>query len=341
MTAVLRRTIACFLLLALTGLALTARADDSTDTLYAAAKSEGNVVMYTSVPTFILDKWKALFEKKYPGVTLTYFRSGTGKVLARIDSEARAGKVGGDLVWLADETTFSGLLKDGLLADYRSPEWDHVTLAKDPGGHYVAGRVLLGLLFVHNGLAHPPQSLMDLTKPEYKGKIAVASPLISGSMNIMVAELVKDPQFGWSYFEKLKQNDVLVLNDVPDVARSVAANERPIGLTLTMYKYQPEFKDSPIKMVMPAEGGLLITSPMAVFKSAPHPEAARLLERFLLSAEAQTVLADVGIYPARSDVAPPAGLPKLGSFKAFTPDPQWVLAHQQESNQRWRQLFGH
>jgi iron(III) transport system substrate-binding protein len=322
-------------------LSTSAVASESPAQLYAAAKQEGGVVMYTSVPTFILDQWKVLFEKQYPGIALSYFRSGTGKVLARVDSEARAGKIGGDLAWMADETAFSGMLKSGLMADSRSPEWEKVKFAKEPGGHYVAGRILLGMLFVNDAMSNPPASLADLVKPEYKGKIVIASPLVSGSMNIMVSELLNDPRFGLKFFEKLKENDVLVLNDVPDVARSVAAGERPVGLTLSMYKYQPEFKNSPIKMVMPKEGGLLITSPLGVFKDAPHPNAARLLARFLLSPDAQAVLAESGIYPARIDVKAPAGLPVLGSYAAFTPDAEWTLAHKAENVQRWRQLFGH
>jgi iron(III) transport system substrate-binding protein len=318
-----------------------ARADPSMDKLYSAAKQEGAVVMYTSVPVFVLDRWKALFEKTYPGVPLTFFRSGTGKVLARIESEAHAGKVGADLVWLADETTLAGLLKAGLLDSYKSPEWDQIKLPKGPGSHYVPGRVLLGLLFVNNSLPNPPKRLADLVKPEYKGKIALASPLVSGSMNIMVAEIVKDPRFGWPFFEKLKANDALVLNDVPDVARSVASGERAVGLTLAQYRFQPEFKDSPLKMVIPEEGGLLITSPLGIIKGSPHPNAARLLERFLISEGAQSVLTEVGIYPVRANAEPPTGLPKLGTFKTINPDPEWTIAHQAEMTQKWRQLFGH
>jgi len=318
-----------------------ARAEESLDQLHQQAQKEGSVVMYTSVPTFLLDAWKALFEKQYPGVPITYFRSGTGKVLARIESERRAGQVGGDVVWLADPTTYAGLVKNKALAPYQPPEWQAITLAKEPNGLYIAGRILVGVLLVNKQqLPNPPKNFADLVKPEYKGKIAIASPLISGSSNIVNGALLKDPNFGWAYFEGLKKNDVLVLSDVPDVARSVASGERPAGISLTLYKYQPEFKNSPMEIVFPGEGAVPVASPVGLLAGSPHPAAAKLFYRFLLSQAAQTVLAESGIYPARNDTPPPAGLPPLKDLKTMNPDSDWILAHQQDNNARWRQTFG-
>jgi iron(III) transport system substrate-binding protein len=318
-----------------------ASSQDSLNQLYEQAKKEGSVVMYTSVPTFLLDRWKAIFEKQYPGVAVTYFRSGTGKVLARIEAERRAGKIGGDVVWLADPTTFNGLVASKALLAYQPPEWQAITLAKEPHGYYVAGRILVGVLLVNKKvLPNPPKSFAELIKPEYKGQVAIASPLVSGSTNIIDGTLWKEPRFGWSYFEALKKNDVLVLKDVPDVARSVASGERPVGISLTLYKYQPEFKDSPMEIVFPSEGAVAVASPVAVFDKSPHPAAAKLLYRFLLSEPAQQVLAESGIYPARNDSPPPVGLPPLNKLKTLSPDPAWILQHKQENAARWRQTFG-
>jgi iron(III) transport system substrate-binding protein len=317
------------------------RAEDSLDQLYQQAKKDGSVVMYTSVPTFLLDRWKQVFEQRYPGVPVSYFRSGTGKVLARIETERRAGKVGGDIVWLADPTTFDGLVKSNALAPYQPPEWSAITLAKEPHGLYIAGRILVGVLLVNKQqLPDSPKSFADLVKPQYKGRIAIASPLISGSTNMINGALLKDPRFGWAYFEGLKRNDVLVLPDVPDVARSVASGERAAGISLTLYKYQPEFEKSPMEIVFPAEGSVPVASPLGLLSGAPHPAAAKLFYRFLLSQPAQAVLAESGLYPARNDTPPPKGLPPLTELKTMEPDSSWILAHQEENNERWRQIFG-
>ncbi|MGC9185550.1 MAG: extracellular solute-binding protein [Thiomonas sp.] len=325
--------------LALPDLALAQ--DDDMAALYAQAKQEGKVVMYTSVPTFLLERWKTLFKAKYPGVEVDYFRSGTGKVLARVETESRAGSLGGDVIWLADPTAFTSLVEQKLLLAYRPPEWQHITLAKNPEGYFIAGRVLVGCLLVNPKVGGAAvKSFADLIKPAMKGKICIASPLISGSTNVIDGTLWKAPRFGWGYFEALKKNDVLVLNDVPDVARAVASGERAAGISLTLYKYQPEFANSPMQVVLPSEGAIPMASPLGIFAKAPHPAAAKLFYRFLLSPAAQTVLAEAGIYPARTDVPAPQGLPDYAQLKKLLPDYAWIEAHQRENQAKWREVFG-
>ena len=188
-----------------------------------------------------------------------------------------------------------------------------------------------------------PTTWSDLTKPEYKNQVSVASPLVSGAMAVILGAMAHDPRYGWDYFRKLKDNGVLVLQDVPDTARAAASGERPLGMTLTMYKYQPELVHSPIKVIYPSDGVVLIASPFGIFKDAPHPNAARLLDRFLLSSEAQAVLAEHGIYPARLDVAAPQGMPALKDLqaKAIIPDIPWIAANEDKLKTQWREIFGH
>jgi iron(III) transport system substrate-binding protein len=49
---------------------------------------------------------------------------------------------------------------------------------------------------------------------------------------------------------------------------------------------------APVEPVYPTEGTPLISAPSGVFRSAPHPNAARLFQSFLFSVEAQQVLID-------------------------------------------------
>lgn len=319
-------------------------ASDDLAQLYKTAKTEGKVVMYTSIPSFILDAWKEQFNKAYPGVELEFFRSGTGKVVARVEAESRAGQIQGDLLWVADAAIFPELVKKDLLAAYRSPEWDKVKFGKERDGHFIMGRVLVGAIFANtNTNKATPTSWNDLTKPEYKDQVAIPSPLVSGSMAVIVGTMVHDKRYGWDYFRKLKNNGALVLQDVPDTARAAASGERALGVSLTMYKFQPELAASPVKIVYPDDGSVLMPSPFGIFKSAPHPAAARLLERFLLSTEAQQVLADHGIYAARSDVPPPKGMPPLADLQAkgLMPDISWLSLNQNQLKSEWRNLFGH
>jgi ABC-type molybdate transport system substrate-binding protein len=49
------------------------------------AQITGKLILYTSVPIDTINKVKAEFEKRQPGIELDIFRSGTGKVMERIE----------------------------------------------------------------------------------------------------------------------------------------------------------------------------------------------------------------------------------------------------------------
>jgi iron(III) transport system substrate-binding protein len=51
-------------------------------------------------------------------------------------------------------------------------------------------------------------------------------------------------------------------------------------------------RGAPVEPVYATEGTPLITAPSGVFQSAPHPNAARLVQSFLFSVGAQQVLID-------------------------------------------------
>ena len=67
-----------------------------------------------------------------------------------------------------------------------------------------------------------------------------------------------------------------------------------------------QFKESgqPLEVVYPTEGSPLITAPNAIFKTAPNPNAAKLLQHFLFSGEAQQLSCDVGDLVEISETRP-------------------------------------
>ena len=78
----------------------------------------------------------------------------------------------------------------------------------------------------------------------------------------------------------------------------------------------------------------------AVAEAASRHGPARILINCAGVAPAQKILSEVGIYPAATDVAAPAGLPALDAMKLMQPDTDWLTAHQREIQGRWRSLFG-
>ena len=102
------------LVLAAAMLATSARAADAVD--LAAAKREGKVVWYTSLPIALSQKLAGLFEQD-SGIKVELFRSGGSAILRRFMQEKDAGRVLADVLYTADPAATASLAaKDTFVA---------------------------------------------------------------------------------------------------------------------------------------------------------------------------------------------------------------------------------
>ena len=84
-----------------------------------------------------------------------------------------------------------------------------------------------------------------------------------------------------------------------------------------------------------------VASPTAIFKDAPHPNAARVFQNFLYTAPVQQLLVNVG--GARSvhpEVKEPADRTPLTKIKLLPDDPQGMLPQVNEIKKKYTSLFG-
>lgn len=298
----------------------------------------GSVMMYTSIPQEIMDGWVKDWSQYFANYSkLDYYRAGSGSVVAKILAEQKAGSVKADLVYLAGIFDFQNLVDNGLIAKLPSvPELSAIpSQYKDPNGYYVMGRLLVMVIVYNPSLvSNPPQSWMDLLKPEWKGKIVIANPMVSGSWQYSVLALVS--KYGWSYFQQLKQNNPLIVQDVPDVAKSVATGERPVGVTLTMYLKTY----TNLKYVIPSEGAIIIASPMGIINGTKNYNDAVLLLRYLLTKQAAQSLANAYTYSSRLDGPTPPGFPPLSQLATFNVTIDQLKPYVSGLRDNWTAIFG-
>ncbi|MCI4409278.1 MAG: extracellular solute-binding protein [Thermofilum sp.] len=298
----------------------------------------GNVMLYTSIPQEIMDGWVKDWNTYFANYSkLDYYRAGSGTVAAKVLAEYKAGNVQADVIYLAGYFDLKNLIQAGIIGKLPNiPELNSIPEEyKDPNGYYVMGRLLVMVIVYNPSLvSNPPKSWQDLLKPEWKGKIAIANPLVSGSWQYSVLSLVS--KYGWDYFKQLKQNDPLVLQDVPDVARAVSTGERPVGVTLTMYLKTY----TNLKYVIPEEGAIVIPSPIAIVNGTKHYADAVLLLRYLLSKQAAISLANAYTYSSRIDAPAPPGLPPLSQMKTFQATIKTIEPYVPGLRGNWTAIFG-
>jgi len=301
--------------------------------LLQAAKAEGALTVYGSMnEAEALPLWK-LFEDA-TGVKVSYVRSSDTQIMARVAIENRAHQ----RTWDVAVTTTVSQLPQQYLLQFDPPEAKGLI-----GGARDPGRRWYGVYANYNAPAYNTKFVKssDLPKsyddfPAHKawtGKVA-----IDHSDNEWLAALFS--YYGEAHARALVKSIVATLNPaVTDghlaLARSVGSGEYWLSLNnflnLTL-NVKMSGAPTDFWLVNPVA---LVFGAVGMNALAPHPNAAKLAENFLLSREAQSFITRKGRFPTRPDV--PTNPPDIGAaLKSMRIVPVQLNAGDQ---QKWRKTF--
>jgi len=275
----------------------------------AAAKREGKVVWYCSVPVETAQKVATMFERK-TGIKVELFRSGGSAILRRFLQEKDAGRVLADVLYTADPAATASLAAKDTFVAFQPKNFDRIAdVAKDPQGRYYALRLNMITLFVRTDLVAPadvPKSWSALADDKYKGKVVISDPSFTAVQVAVVATLAK--KLGWGYYDKLRDNDAMVVPGNQQLADMLKRGERQIAAGgLDSYAFDLRREGHKVASIVPTDGGFAVPGPIAVLKGSPDPNAAKVFAEFLVSDEVQAIVVADGAYSARTDLPPPEG----------------------------------
>jgi putative spermidine/putrescine transport system substrate-binding protein len=210
---------------------------------------------------------------------------------------------------------------EGLYAKYFNTNYKTIPRAlKDTRGFWMGdywGAVSIG--YNKSLVSNPPKTWKDLTKPEYKGKVAMnGSPLSSGSAiaGVFAATLgaggtLSDVGPGIDFFAALKKSGNFI--PVGTTPQTVASGQTPISIDwdYNNLAYVKEFPAANWGVTIPSDGVYAAYYAQAINATAPHPWAARLWEEFCYSDQGQIIWLKGFSHPARfNDLAQRKVLPK-------------------------------
>jgi iron(III) transport system substrate-binding protein len=140
-----------------------------------------------------------------------------------------------------------------------------------------------------------PKSWKDLADPKWTGKILADDPrALGGGFNAFVAQHDK---IGADFLKKLAGQKLVFSRDLRESERRVARGEFPVYAPFLFNDFS-SMRGLPIKAIVPVEGVPYVQFVASMIKNAPHPNAALLFINFLLSDDAQVILANEGLGPA-------------------------------------------
>jgi len=321
-----------------------ATAQDTTPAMVAAAVKEGKVVWYSSVDVKVAEVIAKAFRAEYPGIEVEVERSGSERVLQRINQEYQSGIKNVDVVNSSDASHFIFWKQQKWLAPHVPPDVKRFPAQhRDPDGYYATWRATLSVMGYNTNLVDAkdaPTGYLDLLDPKWKGKLVKAHPSYSGTSLTGTYAITK--LLGWDYLEKLSKQGVQQLQSTTAPPKSVASGERAVMVDGNEYNMFIEIDaKSPVKIIYPKEGTPFVTSPTAIFAEAPHPNAARVFQNFLYTAKTQQLAVDAGgtrsVHPDAKD---PPGRTPLAQIKLLPDDPVGMLPQVAEIKKRYTAIFG-
>ncbi len=274
-----------------------------------AAKKEGKVLVYSS-SSRIPDAAKT-FEAAYPGIKVEAFDLGTVTIVTKVKEEAKANAHVGDVFFAGDPpTVVRELMPKHMLWNFVPSNLTPVIPKEFQEPllvHRLGTRVMIYNSEVHK--KPPINSWWDLTRPEWKGKILLKDIYESGeNLSTFVTFVQHADDFAKAYKEEFGK-DIVPDKDVPnaayqwirdflrndpvfagsdgDVSKFVGTKgqkEPPAGIVdyakyrdvLTgRFAFEPALDAKPVCCVF-------YQSYVGIINQAPHPNAAKLMVRWLM-----------------------------------------------------------
>jgi iron(III) transport system substrate-binding protein len=333
-----RRAAVGALLASLALLAAACGSDSSTSTSAGstATTAPPSLTLYTSVTQNTVDSVVAGFKSAHPGASVTVFRATTGALNARIAADQRTGGVRADVIWGTDPLSMQAYAAQGLLREK--------PIATPPGipEQYVTStlyptRLLYMVIVARKGFNPLPVSWSDLTNPVYHGKVAIPDPAAAGSALATLGYFSTAPGYGTAYYQKLKANGAVQVATVPEVVTDVAQGRYYLGITLDSEVRTAAAAGSPVQIVWPKPGPIVLYSPIAVTAASKQSASANAFLGYVMSADAQKRIAATGWQPVLPGIPGP---PIPAGVTPVSPDWPSLFGRQKALLQQYQALFG-
>lgn len=270
--------------------------------LYAAAKKEGTAVWYEAAPLEPMQQLVSIFEQKYPGIKVQLLRITGPQQYQRFMQETMAGQNIADLLLLSDQPLMHKLVEDKHIASWRVPTFDRIP---EPFriGDYAYAPYTTDVAIVYNSdrvteeeakiLGSSWKGVLD---PRFKGRFAIVKRkcgVCYAGVHMFLDPKLSD-EYGEKFLRAVAAQKPAIYSDNPVALDRVIAGEQDFVFWLWEAIAYTKYKEgAPVRWVRPSPTPEFGNSWQAVSAHAPHPNAARLLQNWLMSEEGARALQKV------------------------------------------------
>lgn len=226
------------------------------------ASAATELTVYTAVEAEDLKRYAAAFNEDHPDITIKWVRDSTGIITAKLLAEKNNPQA--DVVWGLAATSLLLLKGEGMLEPYAPKGLDQLSEKfrdKDNPPAWTGMDAWIAAVCFNTVEAKKkglpaPTSWMDLTKPVYKGSVAMPNPNSSGTGFLDVSSWLQKfgEDAGWKFMDKLHENIAWYTHSGSKPCKQAAAGEIPIGVSFAFRGAKSKEAGAPLEIIIPKEG---------------------------------------------------------------------------------------
>ncbi|MDI6772489.1 MAG: ABC transporter substrate-binding protein [bacterium] len=327
----------------------------------AAARKEGKVVVYSSSSR--TPAAAKSFEAAYPGIKVEAFDMGTVEVISKVKEEVRARVRTGDVFFAGDPpTVIYEMVPRRMLWNFVPSELVGL-IPKELREPLLVQRLGTRVIIYNSEVYKTPPitSWWDLTKPQWKGKVQIKDIFESGENLSLMATFVKHADHFASSYKEAFGKEIVLDKDCPNAAFQWIKNflkndpvfagsdgdatsavgrrgqKDPPLATVDYAKYRDVMTGRfvfEVALDVKPVGAVFYQTYLGVIDQAPHPNAAKLMIRWLMGdsrgGKGYEPWFVPGDYPVRTGMLEfPRGAVPMAVLKtkAWTIDPMYAYEH--------------
>ena len=253
----------------------------------------GKLLIYTSMYDDVIEAIDETLEDVFPNIDIEFFYGGTGTLQAKIAAEITAGKLGCDMLMVADPSYALELKNMGVLEPIMINNAAELAFDYDKEGYWYPVRISNMVLAYNPGKynkAELPNSFYDFAYDKsVTGMVSMSNPLTSGTALDTISAL-KD-KYGYDYYTALGEQKVKIESGSVALTKLETGECKLIMILEESVLQKREMDKSKIEVIYPTDGTIVVPSPIMSINDQWSPnknsKAAKAVTEWFLSEEGQ------------------------------------------------------
>ena len=271
----------------------------------------GKVVIYTSMYQDIIEALDVTLKTVFPNAEIEFFQSGTGTIQSKVTAEIEAGKLGCDMLMVAEPAYALELKELGVLHPYDSKEKKNLAFDYDEEGYWYPVRISNMVLAYNPELyteADVATSMKDFAyNTALKGAISMSNPLTSGTA--LASAVALRAEYGYEYFEALAAQEVMVESGSVALTKLETGECKEVMILEESVLKKREEEGSKIACIYPTDGTIVCPSPIMTItdemSANANSKACEVITDWFLSLDGQSAIVAGWMHSVRKDYPEP------------------------------------